>query len=591
MSEFPLIHYRLSALNPSSHYFEVRASFRGDLPQSLPIALPVWTPGSYLIREYARHLIDLSAKSRGEPLRVHRTDKAGWTISCPPAATEVEVTYRVYAYDLTVRTSYLDADYGLAAGAALFIYSKPWQSAPVTVDIEPPPGWDVATSLRPADQAGRFEAANFDELVDSPIQMGVLVRHAFDVADTSHEVVVGGPGIAPEGLPHPSFIQHLSRMIAAAHDLFGELPYDRYEFLVTVGETNGGGLEHAKSANIMVSRELWRSAEHYPLLLRLFAHEFFHAWNVKRLRPTQLGPFDYQSEVYTTLLWALEGFTDYFAEWLVAQIGAVPAIEILTHWAERFRDLDRLPGRHQTSLAEASQEAWIRQYRPDANTPNITISYYLKGALVACLLDLEMRRVTHRQHSLLDVMQNLWQRYQDRGYPENAFEDMLVELGGSPMQALIRRYVHGTEELDEGVFDTVGLRLKRDFEADNTEPPVWLGIEPEDRDNRLYARFVERGSAAERAGVAPGDELLAINRERIRDAAQWKRRLQAVPANSEVSVHLVHQGTLRETRVPAQAARPDRFRFVAVDNPTAEQREAFQAWLGLAYPFGSNGAQ
>lgn len=585
---YPTISYHISLPHPNSHYYHVTALFDGALPPTVRLTMPVWTPGSYLIREYARHLVNFTARSDGQALSVRRENKAEWSIDVPSDAQHLSITYQVYAYDLSVRTSYLDSEYGLIAGAGLFLYCQAWRDAPLTVTIAAPPGWDAATALQPVEgQPNQYRADSFDELVDSPIQLGRLVRHSFTVDGHPHHLIIGGPGSPAGDLPRPSFLDDLGRMVEAVRDAFDGLPYETYQFFVTLAEHNGGGLEHANSSNIMVARERWRSHDHYPQLLRLFAHEFFHAWNVKRLRPVQFRAFDYQSEVYTSLLWALEGLTDYFAEWLIAQSGAVPATAVLAHLAARFQDLERQPGRCVTALADSSREAWIRQYRPDANSANITISYYLKGALVGCLLDLEIRRVSEGRQSLLAVMQHLWRRYGDRGYPEGAFEQALIDIGGPPLDDLVERYVHGTDELDDSVFETVGMRLERGFQSSEGLSTVWLGIDPQEQSGRLFVRTVERGSAAEEAGVAPDDELLAVNRERVLSVGHWKRQLTGLPENVPITLYLSHQGLLREVVINAQPARPDRYEFLAVSQPSAAQKAAFQAWLGVPYPFSS----
>lgn len=584
MTGNPAIRYIVSSPDPSSHYYHVSLELEGALPESLTVAMPVWTPGSYLVREYARNLIDLKAECDGRPVAIERASKASWVVHLTKGADRVNLTYRFFAYDLSVRGSYLDTEYGLITGAALFLYVPEWQSLPLSLCIVRPDGWDTATSLPVMPEApGWYRAENFDQLVDSPVQLGHLVRHNFDVKGVPHAVVVGGPSPMVPDLPRPSFLDDLRRIIEAAGELFQGFPYPSYQFLVTVAGQNGGGLEHKDSANIMVSRMFWRSTEHYPRLLGLFAHEYFHAWNVKRLRPVQLGPFDYQSEVYTTLLWALEGLTDYFAEWLAAQSGAIPATETLKHWAQRFRDLDRHPGRLETSLARASQEAWIRQYRPEANTPNVTVSYYLKGALAGLVLDLEMRRATQGKGSLARVMQILWQRYHDGGYPEEAVDDAIIAVGGETLRSVLDRTVHQAVELDESALGWVGLALERNFADDAA--PAWLGIETEERSGRLHARFVERDSPAEKAGIAPGDELLAIDLERIETSEQWNKRLVGVPAGQSVRVDLFHQGLLRNTTVTAESPRPDNYQLVAVAQPTDAQKAAFHEWLGLPYPF------
>ncbi len=579
----PTIHYQVSLPNPRSHYYHVAARFEGPLPDVLTIALPVWTPGSYLVREYARHVVQMTAESGGQALTVDPRSKSEWQIAVPRGATEVTVHYEVFAYELTVRTSYLDDEYGLITGTSLFVYHEPWKTHPVSLELILPPGWDAATALDPHDAAvHRYVAPDYDTLVDSPIQMGRLHRYSFVVDNIPHSVVVAGHGA--ETLPRSSFLQDLAQIVAASRDIFGELPYTHYDFLVTLTEQSGGGLEHLNSANIMVSRKQWRDPKDYSSVLSLFAHEFFHLWNVKRLRPTMLGPFNYQSEVYTSLLWALEGITDYFAQWLLANSQVLPVNEVLTTWARSLQRLERQPGREWTSLAAASREAWIRQYRPDANTTNITISYYLKGALVGLYLDLELRRATEGRSGLSTIMRDLWDRYGDRGYPESTFERRIAEVGGTHLKDLMSRYVHGTDPFDDTIFETVGLRLDRAFSEEEGHRLAWLGLDAVERNGRVYARSVERGGPAEQGGVSPDDEIVALQHERIATVEQWHRALAPIAPEQTVTLHTFHHGVLESRHITAVLPRPDDYRLLPVGDPTLAQRTAFEHWLGVAFP-------
>ncbi len=576
--EIPQIHYTLSVPDPRTHYFHVRVRFQGPLPNLFQVFLPVWTPGSYLIREYARHVVGLAAKSAGHDLPVERTDKAGWAMAIPSGAKELIVDYDVYAYELTVRTSYLDAHGGVASPTSLFLYHEPWKEYPCTVQVELPRGWDGASGLEAATQPGCFHAGSYDVLADCPILFGELRRYPFGVDNVPHELVVTGPGSAR--LPRPQFLADLSAIIARAAQMFGGIPYTHYHFLVSVTETGGGGLEHLNSANIMIKPQQWRGGEDYPKLLGLFAHEYFHLWNVKRLRPSMLGPFNYQTEVYTSLLWALEGLTDYFALWLLAQSGVVSPRTVLEQWAQAMSQLEQIPGRFLTSLAESSQEAWIRQYRPDANTANVTISYYLKGNLAGLFLDLELRRHTQGRACLADVLKLLWDRYGDRGYPENSFEDLLIELGGEPLRQILQAYVHGIAPFDETVLETVGLRLQRGFRLPEGERPVWLGVIPVERDGALYARAVERGGPGERAGASPDDELLAVNGRRLATVNQWTQALSWLQPGETAVLHVTHQGSLERLEIQAEPPRPDQYQFVEIEEPSLRQRSSLEQWLG-----------
>lgn len=574
------IQYRLSVPNPRSHYFHVEAHFPGPFPEEFEVALPVWTPGSYLVREYARHLINLTARNGKGSLPIQEHSKSSWLIQIPTDTGELVLTYDVYAYELTVRTSYLDQNFGLAQGTTLFLYHPLWTTRPHRLTLDLPTEWSTSATL---DGEHAVTFPDYDSLVDTPIQMGRRLTHyPFTVQGIPHELWVAGLGC--ERLPKPSFLEDLTRIIEAGGGIFGALPYSQYQFLVTITEAGGGGLEHKNSANIMVTPKLWRQAKDYRVLLSLMAHEFFHLWNVKRLRPHVLGPFDYQLEVYTTLLWALEGLTDYFAPWLLAHSQVVPVDEILAHWATQLKTLESTPGRFLTPLDRASQEAWIRHYRPDANTPNITVSYYLKGALVGLFLDLELLAATNQKIGLKEVFRELWRRYGEGGYPEPAFEDLLVEMGGAPMARVLASYVHGTDPFDESILNTVGLRLERTFSDTESEEMVSVGLNLVDRQGRLLVRQVERGGPGENAGVSPEDEVLALNGERIATEEQWKEALRHLTPGQSASLVIAHNREVIDAPLVPAEPRPDRYRLLPVEQPSPAQQKAFERWLGVPFP-------
>ncbi len=576
------VQYGLTMPDPSSHYYHVDIQFSGGLPETFEVRMPVWTPGSYLVREYARHVTGLRAESANGPEPVVRLDKAAWQVILPPGTGRLTLSYDVYAYDLTVRTSYLDHTYGLVSPTSVFMYPSHPVDGPLELQITPPEGWDIATGLDPAGSTpGLYVAPDYDTLADAPIQLGPLTRHTFHVQGVPHTVVVGGKG--RESLPSPQFLEHLAAIVNRAATVFGGLPYRHYTFMVTLAQQGGGGLEHLNSANIIVSRDTWIRPKHYPDLLSLFAHEFFHLWNVKRLRPSQLGPFDYQNEVYTTLLWALEGLTDYFAQWLLAQSGVVPADEVLKTWANHLAALEMMPGRHVTALDESSLLAWIRQYRPDSNTPNLTVSYYLKGSLAGIFLDLELRRATGGQKSLPTVFRGLWDQYGDHGYPERAFEDALIKAGGEHMRQTLNRYVHGMDDFDDRVFASVGLTLERTVDPAE-DVRVWLGLDVVERQGRLHARFVAHRSPAEIAGIAPDDELIAIDSERVTSVEQLRSKLSRHQPGDAVRIDLFHDGILESAIVSAQSPRPSRYRLLPRPDATEHERQAFQEWLGAPLP-------
>lgn len=572
-------HYQVSMPRPETHYYEVQMDLEGDFPAVLHLYFPTWTPGSYLIREYARHVCDLRVECDGQPSDFQVVDKAGWTIPVDPGSHKVIIFYRVYAYELSVRGNYLDADYGLATGAALFAYLSETKGQPCLLSITPFSKWDVSVGLPYDADAQQFRAQDYDQLADTAIQLGRLGQHSFAVDGITHWLTLGSPDGQVPPLPRPSFIDDLKGIVQEAETLFEGLPYPGYRFMFTIANQGDGGLEHRDSANILVSRQLWHDPSHYHHLLHLCAHEYFHAWNVKRIHPEQLGPFNYQTEVYSRLLWAMEGVTDYFAQWLLVRSHRITPQDALKGWAERFCQLESQPGRLETSLADASFQAWIRQYRPDSNTPNITISYYLKGSLVGLLLDLAIRQFSGA--SLAQAFKTLWQKFGTRGFEESQFDAAIIEAGGAGMKAYLDEWVYRPGELPTDMLSTVGLTLERNFKED---PPLpFLGIRVEARQQRLYVKFVERNSPGESSGIGPGDEIIALNDYQVKDVDGWNNALRRQPVGEEMVVQVFHDGYLRAHRITPENPKPDQYRLKAVENPSSQQQERFAEWLGVPY--------
>lgn len=579
---FPELHYVVSLPEPETHYFYVRWHIEGELPDHLTICLPVWTPGSYLIREFSRHLVGLTAESSLGRVTVSQKDKACWDLAMAPGIGRLSISYRVYAYELSVRTSHLDDSHGYFNGATLFVYHPEWKPAPATLEIQAPEGWQVATALEPVAHKNRpvFFAPDYDTLIDCPVEIGQFKRYSMTLQGVPHDLVIWGEG----PVPAERLTQDIPRLVQSASEIFGSaLPYSRYLFILHLTDQGGGGLEHRNSATIAFPRDRLLTADGYERLLALFAHEFFHLWNVKRLRPENLGPFDYQHEVYTPLLWALEGITDYYAYQLLSRSGLVPVTRVLDHWAESLKLLDNIPGADVQSLTQASFDTWIKFYRPDANTPNITVSYYLKGAVAALYLDLELRRATNGRKSLDDVFLLLWNRYGERGYPSHAWDAAIIEVGGPQFGPWLKRHIQGTAPFDETLWATVGLTVRRDFSRPDRRP-VDLGIIVGSEHDRFLARHVLDHSPAWRAGIAPGDEILAIDNLRVNDLT-WNDRLAGYHPGDSLRLTLFRRDVLREAVVTADPPRPDKWSLGPTVPVADEARVRFQEWSGAPYPF------
>lgn len=578
------VHYRVSMLRPHSHLFEVEATFPAGL-DTLDVLLPVWTPGSYLVREFARQVQDVSASAGGVPLPVQRVDKRAWRVRAQGRA--VTLRYRVYANELTVRTSHLDGSHGYFNGATLFLYTEATRGLEHHVTVEAPSGWKPFAALERRGEA--FVAKDYDELVDSPFEVGPHTPLSFTAAGVPHEVVVWG-----DAVPDASRLcSDLQRICEAQARMFGGLPMARYLFLVYLTDKGRGGLEHKASTSLLFPRVGLQNSRGWEDFLTLASHEYFHLWNIKRVKPKALVPFDYSQENYTSLLWAFEGGTSYYDNFFVLRAGLMGASRYLTRLGETLSALHATPGRKVQTLAEASLVSWVKHYRPDEHSPNSAISYYLKGEVVTALLDLELRRATHNARSLDDLMCLLWQRYGDEsGVPENGVEAAASEVAGKDLSAFFDRAVRSTEELDYSVFSHVGLEVHfrpRESSSDKGGSPVrtkgdakpkgWLGITT--KGSATIATVVD-GSPAQEAGLYVDDELLALDGWRVDGAGLLSRGEDKSPGDT-VRLTVFRRDRLLEVPVTLGQKPADAAWLARVDKPTDAQKAAYQAWLGAPW--------
>ncbi|ATB27285.1 M61 family metallopeptidase [Melittangium boletus] len=581
-----VVHYRVSMLRPHTHLFEVRATFPPG-PDTLEAVLPVWTPGSYMVREFSRHLQDVRATNPdGEALAVRRTDKRTWRVDARGRA--VTLSYRVYAHELSVRTSHLDGGHGYFNGANLFLYTEATRGLAHHVTVEAPAGWKAFTALDSRD--GAFVADSYDALVDSPFEVGPHTPLTFVAAGVPHEVVVWGDAVQDPA----RLCADLQRICETQARLFGGLPMKRYLFLLYLTDKGRGGLEHQASTALLFPRVGLHNPRGWEDFLTLVAHEYFHLWNIKRVKPRAFVPMDYAQENYTSLLWAFEGVTSYYDNRMVLRAGLMSASRYLIRLGETLSALQATPGRKTQTLAESSFLCWVKHYRPDEHSPNSAISYYLKGEVVAVLLDLELRRATDDARGLDDLMRLLWERHGDgSGVPEEGVEAAASELAGKDLSAFFDRAVRSTEELDFSVFAHVGLEVRsrpRESASDRggTPPPRargegrprgWLGITP--KGGATFASVLE-GSPAQEAGVYVDDELVALDGWRVDTAALLSRCEDKAPGDT-VRLTVFRRDKLVEVPVVLGQKPADAVWLARVDKPTDAQKAALQAWLGTAW--------
>ena len=585
----PGVTYRLTLAEPQSHHFLVDVEADG-VTAPARLVMPSWTPGSYLIREFPRNVVTFAAADgAGNLLPSRKTDKNTWEVAAP-ADGRLRARYLVHADELSVRTSHLDASHGFVNGTSVFMYLEGREGDEVRLEVRAPQGWRVTTAMEET-EPNVFRAAHYDELADSPLEIGTHALIEFDVDGVPHRYAIWGRGnYDPQRL-----VADTTKIVRTEKALFGELPYRSYTIILHLIPGGSGGLEHRDSTVLVADRWSFRGPQ-YESFLGLVAHELFHAWNGKRIRPAVLGPFDYVRESYTRELWVVEGVTTYYTDLILRRAGIITPQRYLEKTAEQVTRLLGIPGRLVQPLEDASFDAWIKFYRPDANTPNATISYYHKGGLVALLLDLEIRRATGNERSLDDVMRALWAESgrPDVGFPERRVEEVASEVAGVDLKPLFDRWLRTPEELDLAPrLAEAGLALVPAHEQ--PRPPAAPGtpVQPPPAEGPREARIgfqfkfeggktivgnVLAGTPAWRAGVSAGDELVALDGLRV-DAMSLGMRMQEKAPGSTALLTVFRRDELLTLQLPVEFAPPQRLVLRPVDAPTAEQRALLEHWL------------
>ncbi|HYF64252.1 MAG TPA: PDZ domain-containing protein [Herpetosiphonaceae bacterium] len=580
----PSVSYTIGISQPQRHLLDVTMVIDAVDTPTLQVQMAAWTPGSYLLREYARHVRQFRAAGPDGALAARKTDRLTWAIETNGADC-VTVQYQVYGYELTVRTNHVDHTHAHIIPAATLMYVPERSGAASQVSVVAPAGWQIATGLDPLPGAERptFLSDDIDHLFDSPFEVGLHERHEFSVDGKTHAIVIWGHGNEDPG----RLVADTRRIVEAERDFWGGLPYEHYTFFLMLGGPNaGGGLEHRNSTSLLLPRHIFKPRKSYERFLSLTAHEFFHVWNVKRLRAAPLGPFDYTRENYTRQLWMMEGITEYYTDLVLVRAGLMGHDRYLERLAEDIVTLQTTPGRAQHSLSDSSFDAWIKFYRPDETTPNTTISYYLKGAMAALVLDMALRSRSANATSLDDVLRHLYEAYpiSGPGIPEaDGMLRALQAVAPGDWDWFFERYIDGVEELpfDEAL-RTVGLALQwgyKDPAENGDEPQPKLGARIKPLDGRLLLTHVLDGGAADAAGLAANDEIIALNSWRV-DEALLNARLADYAVGDTVQVTFFRNDVLHALPLTFNAPPRDRLTLVPVSSVSPEQRRAHRSWLG-----------
>ena len=561
---------------PQTNYAEVTATIPADGRADVDLMMAVWTPGSYLVREYARHVEDVAASNGGVPLAIQKTQKNRWRVTTN-GARAITLTYRVFAHEMTVRSDWVEDGFAMLNGAPTFITLADLRPRAHDVRLELPGAWRTSVTGLPDSPEGgahHYRAPDYDTLVDCPIVAGNPAVHRFTVDGKPHLLVdVGEAGV----FDGARAVRDLEKVVQTAAKLWRGLPYDKYVFFNVLTET-GGGLEHKNSVMMMASRWATSTRERYLAWLSTASHEFFHLWNVKRLRPVELGPFDYEHEVYTRSLWIAEGLTDYYADVILARAGLITAGEYFGSLSSAVASLQATPGRLTQPVESASFDAWIKQYRPDENAVNSAISYYTKGAVIGFVLDARVRQATAGARTLDDVMRLAFQRYSGpRGYTPAEFRATASEVAGTDLSDWFRRVLETTDELDyAAALEWYGLEFRT--AASDQGPGAWLGADTRGEDGRLVVTRVRRGTPAFDAGVNAGDEIVSLDDFRIR-ADDLDARLRAYRPGQRAALLVARRDQLKRLEVVFGEPPPDRWHLVPRENATPEQRERLRKWI------------
>jgi len=592
-----VIRYTVTPADPRAHLFAVRCTVETPDPKGQVFRLPSWIRGSYLVRDFARHVVTVTASAGGKEVAIERLDKR--SLRCAPCGGPLTLDCTVYAYDESVRKAFLDARRGFFNGSSLFYAVAGQEGAPVEIELRKPTGaefarWRAATAMSPArvdaDGFGTYRAADYEEALDHPFELGEFERVDFNVDGIAHAFVLAGR----YELDRERLVRDVARICHAQRELFAQQPaLPRYLFLTRVLGNAYGGLEHRASSALICSRgDLPRPGmagltREYRAFLGLVSHEYFHLWNVKRITAERFAASDLAAEAYTRDLWHYEGLTSYYDDLSLLRAGVLDAPSYLDLLAETATRLQRTPGRATQSLADASFEAWTKYYQPDENTPNATVSYYVKGALAALCLDLHLR--LHSRVTLDDVVRELWRRHGASGapVPEGGLERIAQELSGLTLAPQFDRWLRSTDELPlVELLTAFGVEAKLRPAVGDADPGgrtsgkaqgATLGLRLRGGDTTVA--HVVAGGAAQRAGLSGGDVLVALDGLRV-GASQWPQRLLALTPGREYALHYFRGDELLAATLTAEPLPADTWTIALAEAAAGDTLARRKAWLG-----------
>lgn len=571
------IGFEVSFKEPQAHYAEVEMNISGINKDYIDVKMPVWAPGSYLVREFAKQVEGFSATAGGKQAKFEKVRKNTWRVYTSKASA-LKINYRVYGFEISVRTPFIDDTHAFLSSTGIFMYPDGMLKQPSTVKIIPFKGWSkVSTGLEPvAGEQFTYRAADFDILFDSPIEVGNQDVFEFMAAGVKHEVAMYGGG----NYDASRLKTDMAKIVESATAVYGENPNKHYTFIVHNYAQAGGGLEHLNSTVLGASRNQYASEEGYKGFLGLVAHEYHHLWNVKRLRPVALGPFDYDNENYTTNLWVAEGFTAYYENKFMLRSGFVSPEEFTANLASAVAAVENTPGAKVQSAASSSYDAWIKYYRPNENSNNTGVSYYSKGEVIGLIMDLEIAKATKGAKSLDDVMKAMYLQCKTlkRGYTDAEFKAMVEKISGRSFTDFWAKYVNGTTPVEyDRYFGYAGIKVKNENEGKSVP---YLGVTSVKKEGRIFITAVSRNSAAWTDGLNVNDEILSIDGSAVESSVERMPAITGKNVGDVVQINVGRDGIQRTFKVTLKA-NPNLKLVPVAAEASAEQLQVRKGWMGI----------
>jgi len=572
------INYKLKMPNPQSHYFEVEMILEGFKDKQIEIKMPVWAPGSYLIREFSRNVNQVFAFDENKnAVKTVKTAKNTWQLQNASKGKKIIIKYEVYAFELSVRTSFLDLTHGFVSGSGVFMYVSSYQNLAGQLEITPYHEFKVISTTLPkskisvsTDGSKLFDFSNYDHLVDCPIEIGNQVEFQFMAAGVKHTVAMYGDG----NYDIEKLKVDMPKVIEEESVVFGENPNKEYLFIVHNVVNGQGGLEHMNSTTLSVNRWSYADSD-YIGFLNLVAHEYFHLWNVKRFRPIELGPFNYDKENYTSLLWVMEGFTSYYDELIMRRAGFVSQEEFISKIQNAINYVEGSVGSRVQSVAHSSFDAWIKAYRPNENSSNTTMTYYSRGQIIAAIFDVLIVDKYKGKKCLDDFMRSVYTKYAkelNRGISDQEFKMELEKFLEMDLTTFYAKYIDGTEIIPYGeYFSKVGI----DVAYIGSKKPSF-GASVRQEGGNVIVKSVRSGSSAEKAGISVNDEIIACNGFRV-DQGSLEGTMNALKENEQVELLINRDDILFSTNVKIFTYEKPQFTFTTTKN---EEKKALRNyWL------------